>query len=110
MGDASWSSNRPTPPGRGDRSERTDAVDDGRPGRALESTLLDALDDPDAAVRVSAVRRLAALPRSRGTQALMDAAVDDPSPSVRAEAVRALGELLVRRLGAEEAERGGRPV
>ena len=110
MGDASRSSNRPTPPGRGDHSERTDAVDDGRAGQALESGLLDDLDDPDAAVRVTAVRRLAALPRARGTQALMAVAVDDPSPSVRAEAVRALGELLVRRVGAEEAEPGGRPV
>jgi HEAT repeat protein len=110
MGDASRSSNRPTPPGRGDHSERTDASDERRAGQALESSLLDAMDDPDAAVRVSAVRRLAALARARGTQALMDAAVDDPSPSVRAEAVRALGELLVRRLGAEQTDPGGRPV
>ena len=96
---------------RGTSVERAAAIESAPPAPGVEAILADALDDPEVAVRTSAVRVLARIARARGTRALMRAATNDPSPAVRAEAVAALGRVLAARLGPEEEPPSlGRPV
>jgi len=69
----------------------------------LERTLVAILRDDDAAIRLAAVRTLAAIPPGpMGTRAIMWAASTDPEPAVRQEAVRALGRILEARLGSSK--------
>jgi hypothetical protein len=91
--------------------QRAAAIAAARPAPGVEEVLVEALDDPEVAVRVSAVRTLAGAARSRGTGALIRVTSTDPAPQVRAEAVAALAQILDQRIGPEEAEGvSGRPV
>jgi hypothetical protein len=86
----------------GSPSERSAAVQGARPGPGLEAVLIEALDDPDPGVRVTAIRALGTVARTQGTRALMRTAAVDPSPAARAEAVASLGRILEARLGPDE--------
>jgi len=86
------------------------AIRSAPPGPGLEPVLVEALDDPEPAVRMAAVRALAALARARGTRALMRVSLADPSPDVRVDAVGAVGRILAGQVGVEERSSGGRPV
>jgi len=95
----------------GGPAERVAAILSAPPGPGLEPALIEALADPEPAVRMTAVRALAALARARGTRALMRVSLADPSPDVRVDAVDAVGRILAGRVGVEERRSsGGRPV
>jgi HEAT repeat protein len=87
---------------RGSASERSAAIESAHPAPGLEAVLIEALDDPEQNVRLTAVRALAALARARGSRALMRSAANDPASAVRAEAVAALGRILADRIGPQE--------
>jgi len=86
------------------------AIRSAPPGPGLEPVLIEALADPEPVVRMTAVRALAALARTRGTRALMRVSMADPSPDVRMDAVGAVGRILAGRVGLEERPSRGRPV
>ena len=91
--------------------QRAAAIAASRPGPGVEEILVEALDDPEVPVRLSAVRALAGAARSRGTRALIRLTSTDPAPQVRAEAIAALAQILDQRVGPGEAEAvSGRPV
>jgi HEAT repeat protein len=66
-------------------------------GHPVEELAVEALVDPEAEVRVAAVRALSRLRGPQGTKALMETAAGDPSPPVRAAALAALGGILEAR-------------
>jgi hypothetical protein len=94
----------------GGPAERVAAIHSAPPGPGLEWALIEALADPEPAVRMAAVRALAAMARARGTRALVRVSLADPSPDVRVDAVGAVGRILAGRVGVEERSSGGRPV
>lgn len=94
----------------GGPAERVAAIHAAPPGPGLEPVLIEALADPEPAVRMAAVRALAALARGRGTRALVRVSLADPSPEVRVDAVDAVGRILAGRVGLEERPSRGRPV
>ncbi|HEX9311568.1 MAG TPA: HEAT repeat domain-containing protein [Actinomycetota bacterium] len=94
----------------GGPAERVAAIRSAPPGPGLEPVLIEALADPEPVVRMTAVRALAALARTRGTRALMRVSMADPSPDVRMDAVGAVGRILAGRVGLEERPSRGRPV
>lgn len=62
-------------------------------GDAVETALLDVLDDPSEAVRLNAVESLATLEATIATESLVGRLRDDPSPAVKRAAADALGRL-----------------
>jgi len=90
----------------GPAAARADALRRVVSAPGVEPAVVEALADPDADVRVAAVRALGRIAGAVGAWAVIQAAVQDPAPMVRTAAIEVLERELQRTAGAEPGNPG----